>query len=447
MAEWNTCPHGHRWQPKAQRTGADSPAHCPTCGAEAAPNGAHVSPAREAEPGEPARPMPAIKPTPKRLNKEFGRYQIIRTLGEGGMGTVYLARDTQLGRLVALKVPIFSAEDGPDVLKRFYREARTAATILHPNICPIYDVGETDGIHYLTMAYIEGKLLWNLIASGEPLPCRQAAALVRKLAIAVQEAHNHGIIHRDLKPANVILNKSGEPIIMDFGLAKRVDDQSQRLTKTGQVLGTIVYMSPEQVTGNTALMGPAADIYSLGVILYELLTAQAPYEGTPASVVTSIVLGAVPLVRERRPEVPARLEAICAKAMAKQIGDRFPSMIAFASALAEYLRQGVQAGTPPDVRPPPKPAAVGPAKAAVKVKTAGGKPPLRPPAVSPRKAVPAPRAGGSGKPGNGAARRKVLSIPDLEGGGSFWRRLPKWAWIAGACGVAAVIIVLLLVVL
>jgi serine/threonine protein kinase len=361
-----------------------------------------------------------------------------------------LAHDTQLERPVALKVPIFTAEDGPDVLKRFYREARTAATILHPNICPVYDVGEIDGIHYLTMAYIEGKLLWNYIAGGRPLPCRQAAALVRKLALALQEAHNHGIIHRDLKPANVILNKNGEPIIMDFGLAKRVDDQNQRLTRTGQVLGTIVYMSPEQVTGNMALMGPGADIYSLGVILYELLTAQAPFEGTPASVVTNIVAGAVPLVREHRPDVPARLEAICAKAMEKEIADRFASMNVFASALGEFLRQEAATGAAPAARPLVRPAggvAGVPVNAAVKGKPAGAVPAPRPPAPSPRKGGPPPRAGGPIRPGNGRGKRQVLAIPDSASDAATGKRTPKWVWIAGACGVAAVIIVLLLMVL
>jgi predicted Ser/Thr protein kinase len=396
---------------------------------------------------EEAWPGPAIRPVRQSLNKEFGRYQIIRTLGEGGMGTVYLAHDTQLDRPVALKVPIFTEDDGPDVLKRFYREARTAATILHSNICPVYDVGEINGIHFLSMAYIEGKLLWNYIAGGQPLPYRHAAVLVRKLALAIQEAHNHGIIHRDLKPANVIINKNSEPIIMDFGLAKRVDDQNQRLTKTGQVLGTIVYMSPEQVTGNMALMGPPADIYSLGVILYELLTAHAPYEGTPASVVTNIVTKPPPRVAEWRQDVPARLEAICQKAMAKDIGDRFASMTEFGAALAEYLRLDAQAGAPATGKPAAKPTGGMPAKVVAKAKAGAANAPARAPTPGPRKVAPTPRGNGRAAPAKNGGEQPVLAIPDAEAAAPIWRRLPVWAWIAGACGAIALFVLLLLVML
>jgi serine/threonine protein kinase len=389
---------------------------------------------------------------PRQPPKEFGRYRIDSTLGEGGMGTVYLAHDTQLGRPVALKVPLFTPEDGPEVLQRFYREARTAATILHPNICPVYDVGEIDGIHYLTMAYIEGKLLWFYIAGGQPLPPRQAAGLVRKLALALQEAHNRGIIHRDLKPSNVIINKSGEPIIMDFGLARRIDDPSQRLTKTGQVLGTIVYMSPEQVTANNDLMGPPADIYSLGVILYELITAHPPYEGTPASVVTSIVMGVAPRARERRSDIPARLDAICAKAMEKEIASRFPSMAAFAAALTDYLRQDTQAGplavAPPAARKPPtdKNPKLGAKAEAPKGARPNGKKgmPQAAPARTPQAPAGAQRRPAAANPAKkpAAAADRVASAPELiDAAPRIWQRVPKWAWIVG--GVGAIVILIL----
>jgi serine/threonine protein kinase len=149
------------------------------------------------------------------LPAPFGRYQLLKLLGRGGMGSVYLAHDSQLDRTVALKMPQFSAQDGPRVLERFLREARAAAMLHHANICPIHDVGEIAGVHYLTMTYLEGRSLAEILRGNKkPIPPRQAAALVRKLALALAEAHRHKVIHRDLKPGNVMVNR-GEPILMD----------------------------------------------------------------------------------------------------------------------------------------------------------------------------------------------------------------------------------------
>ena len=164
--------------------------------------------------GSPARRAPTDLP------EQFGRYRIMRQLGQGGMGAVYLAHDTKLDRPVALKVPFFDPADGPQAVQRFEREARAAATLDHPNLCPVFDVGEVDGIHYLTMPYIEGKTLSEAIPRGQALPEAQAAALVRKLALALQEAHDRGVIHRDLKPGNIMVNRRRELVIMDFGLAR-----------------------------------------------------------------------------------------------------------------------------------------------------------------------------------------------------------------------------------
>src|SRR5262249_43243391 len=151
---------------------------------------------------------------PAPLPERFGRYRIVRRLGAGGMGTVYLAHDTQLDRAVALKVPSFSAQD-PTALERFYREARAPATLDHPNPCPVHDVGQVDGTHYLTMAYIEGESLADRLGKGPAPSQREAAALVRQVALALAEAHARGVIHRDLKPSNVMLNRRGEPVVMD----------------------------------------------------------------------------------------------------------------------------------------------------------------------------------------------------------------------------------------
>src|SRR5262249_42714614 len=152
-------------------------------------------------------------------------------------------------------------------LERFQREARAAATLRHVNICPVYDVGEAEGVLYLTMAYIEGRPLSHFLRPEKPLPLRQAALLGRKLALALQKAHEQNVVHRDLKPSNILIDSQREPVIMDFGLAQRVSTGDARLTQDGSLLGTPAYMSPEQARGDVAAMGPGCDVYSLGVVL------------------------------------------------------------------------------------------------------------------------------------------------------------------------------------
>ncbi|HLW64708.1 MAG TPA: serine/threonine-protein kinase [Gemmataceae bacterium] len=284
------------------------------------------------------RPGGPDRPVVDRIPRQFGRYRIGDCLGKGGMGAVFKAYDSQLDRQVALKVP-FLGDDSDDTRARFYREARAAATLQHANICPVFDVGEFAGMPYLTMAFIEGRSLADARAVGQPFSFVQIAVLVRKLALGMQEAHSHGVVHRDLKPANVLLKPNNEPMIMDFGLARRQDDQrSTGLTQKGDILGTVDYMSPEQVEGDIDRVGPAADIYALGVILYELLTDRRPFEGSTTAILAHILVKDPIPPRQIRPEVPARLEEICLKAMAKKPADRYASMAQFAAALAEFLR-------------------------------------------------------------------------------------------------------------
>lgn len=274
------------------------------------------------------------------LPEQFGRYRIVRLLGEGAMGKVYLAHDDQLDRDVALKVPRFSAKGDEERIERFYREARAAATLRHPNVCPIHDVGEFEGRPFLTMAYIEGRPLSNFVREGKPLPQRQAAIIVRKLARGLAAAHKEDVTHRDLKPANVMIDERNEPIVMDFGLAQRERDNEPQLTKDGTLLGTPAYMPPEQVIGDAELIGPSADIYSLGVVLYELLTGQLPFQG-PVNIVLAQVLNVEPPPpSELRPGLDPELEAICQRAMAKSIEERFPSMDELDKTLTAHLRKG-----------------------------------------------------------------------------------------------------------
>ena len=299
--------------------------------------------------------------TPEPLPEQFGRYRIIKRLGQGGMGSVYLAQDTHLERPVALKVPDFGNHEDPEARRRFLEEARTAATLDHPYLCPVYDAGEIDGQLYLTMAYIEGQSLAALIGD-EGWPQRQVAALVGKLALALQEAHTQKVVHRDLKPANVMIKTTGqrrEPVIVDFGLARREHPHEQRLTRSGQVMGTLGYMAPEQIRGDLKEIGPACDIYALGVILYELLTGRLPFNGSGLAVAGQILTQAPLPPSTHRSDLDPTLEAICLKAMAKAIGDRYTSMAELAAALTGFLQS--PSASPRPSAPSHSPAAPSPA--------------------------------------------------------------------------------------
>ena len=297
---------------------------------------------------KPQPPPPSVLPrgkTPIELPRRFGRYRILKRLGQGAMGAVYLVHDSELHRRVALKVPHFRLDENAAPadrhdLDRFYREARAAARLDHPNLCPVYDVGQLDGIPYIIMAYIKGRPLSRYIDRNRPMPQRRVGAMVRKLALALKVAHSHGVVHRDLKPSNVMVNSRRNLIIMDFGLAWRIGLQDQRLTRVGLVLGTPAYMPPEQVSGKVEALGPRCDIYSLGVIMYELLTGRVPFEGPETFVLGHILFVEPAPPSKHRPDLDPLLEAICLKAMAKVPEDRYATMDEFATALADYLRAG-----------------------------------------------------------------------------------------------------------
>lgn len=274
-----------------------------------------------------------------RMNESFGRYRINKLLGQGMMGAVYLAYDTRLGRRVALKTPSFGPRPDRAIIKRFYREAQSAGTIRHPNICPVYDVGQIDGVHFISMAYIKGRPLSAFIRADKPIRNKTVALIVRKLALALAEAHANGIVHRDLKPDNIMIDEKSEPVLTDFGLAHKIASKDEsRVTKQGMILGSPGYMSPEQVEGNLANIGPSSDIYSLGVILYELLTCELPLVDTSlVSLLYRIVNVEPRRPAEVRPDADPVLEHICMRMMEKRAEDRFGSMKDVARELSTYV--------------------------------------------------------------------------------------------------------------
>jgi serine/threonine protein kinase len=272
-------------------------------------------------------------------------YEILDRLAPGGMGVVYRARQVGLNRTVALKVIRAGGDAGPQERARFRVEAEAVAALSHPHIIQIYDYGEWDGRPYLVMEFAEGGSLAQRLG-GRPTPPSEAAALVETLARAAHFVHDRGLIHRDLKPANVLLTDQGVPKLADFGLARRLG-QDQGLTRTGAVLGTASYMAPEQAAGDRHALGPAADVYALGAILYECLTGRPPFRADTHELTVHQVLSEDPPPPTRlRPDVPAELEAICLKCLEKEPARRFASALALAEDLRRY-----QDGEPTSTRP------------------------------------------------------------------------------------------------
>jgi len=265
-------------------------------------------------------------------------YELLGVVDRGGMGIVFKAMQIELRRVVALKM-IAGAHASEGKVARFRAEAEAVARLAHPHIVPVYDVGEAAGRPYYTMEWIEGGSLSKRLAQSRLTP-RRAAELAEVIARAAHAAHTAGIVHRDLKPANVLLTVDGVPKITDFGLAKRLDEDLGH-TRTGEVLGTLSYMAPEQAEGRTREIGVHTDVYSLGAVLYEMLAGKPPFTGDSALDCLRRITSEEPApIGRLSPEVPADLEAICLKCLEKDPRRRYPSALALADDLHRFL-QGI----------------------------------------------------------------------------------------------------------
>jgi YVTN family beta-propeller protein len=278
-----------------------------------------------------------------RIGTEIAGYRIERLLGRGGMGRVYLAEDTSLGRKVALKVLDPELAEDERFRDRFTRESRLAASLDHPNVVPIHEAGESDGVLFIAMRYVEGTDLARLIEAEGPLPLERTVSIVSQVAAALDAAHEQGLIHRDVKPGNILVGKGDHTYLTDFGLIKR-REQGTALTKTGQFMGSVDYAAPEQIEGKP--VDGRADVYSLGCVTYECLTGEPPYpRDSEMAVLYAHLHDPVPRPTLKRPELTAAVDPVLAEAMAKKPEDRYGSAGDLSTALREALTR------PPTGRP------------------------------------------------------------------------------------------------
>ncbi|MEY2494641.1 MAG: eukaryotic-like serine/threonine-protein kinase [Verrucomicrobiota bacterium] len=294
---------------------------------------------------DPSTPVPPAG-KPFAVDRVIGGYEIKGELGRGGMGVVYRARQATLNRVVALKM--LTGHYGPDEHTRFLAEAETAAGLHHTNIIQIYEVGEVDGAPFFSMEYVESGSLADRLRSG-PMEARDAAQLLISVARALHFAHQNGVVHRDMKPANVLLDPEGVPKVADFGIAKRLTANAA-LTLSGAIIGTPTYMAPEQAKGTSREVGAAADVYSLGAILYEMLAGRPPFlPGESETALTVRVITEDPVSPAwHNPGIPRDLETICLKCLEKEPRDRYASAAAFAEDLRRYLDDESILARPPN---------------------------------------------------------------------------------------------------
>ena len=323
MGNSSLCP---RCGGRTRQGAAGEPPVCPKCTPAPDP-GAETRTSADAGPSTPAQDY---------RGRTFGNYTILEEISRGAMGVVYKARQHHLDRIVALKVLLAGELATEAQVARFRREAQAAARLRHPAIVPIHEVGVVDGKHFYTMDYIKGRDLSDLIRSGE-ISTRRALDVAAQVADALDYAHTKGIIHRDIKPSNIMVDGEGGIHIMDFGLAKQIDSDT-KFTRTGTTIGTPAYMPPEQASGDTRRVDQRADIYSLGAVLYEMLTAQAPFSGDTMMNTLMKVLNDEPVPPKRlNPRIHRDIQTIVLKAMEKSPERRYPTMRAFATDVRHFI--------------------------------------------------------------------------------------------------------------
>ena len=361
-----------------------------------------------------------------------GRYRLVELLGQGGMATIYRARDAQLDRDVAVKLlrPEFGRD--PDFLARFRDEAKAAASLSHPNIVAVFDFGEEQSDPYIVMELIDGQDLSSILRENGALPPRQAARVSAEVAKALQAAHVRGIVHRDVKPSNILVGRDGRVKVADFGIARALDDS--QLTLPGVTMGSVHYFSPEQAKGESATQ--ASDIYSLGIVLYESLTGQRPFSGDGAAAVALARLTTTPPRPSAiRPGVPAALDQVVQRAMALDPAARYASAASMASALEGWLADPAAPGTAAVAGAAAAGAAVGTIGAAATVASAQARPnPVPyPPDAYARSTPPAAPVTTSGTP---PPPPSADGEGEDDGGGSS-----PWGWVAGLLGIGILAIV------